>query len=1174
VESRPIKVFVSYSHRDDAYLRRDSLLGFLSGLRHTGIELWTDRTIPPGAQWDEVIRSALDSADIVLLLVSQAFLDSDYVRNVELRVLLERRIREHLLTVPVLLSPCAWQDHEWLSALQFFPPGDRTVEEDFPDEGARKRLYSQLRRALKDEAQTIRDREQGSSTRSIAERRRVAVARCELRIAAGEDLDPDEESEIIYRATEPFERCAVELATRFDGHLVEAPPEAIFHFGYPSAHEDDAYRAIACALELARRVEELPSDEDFGVGFRVRAGIDYGLVVVDDEGRLTGKPMEESDRLRLLSDAGVLVSGGALELVDGQLNAEEVAGGAGYRVTYTPPSERQMSRSTPFLGREAELALLHREWRRAREGRGGIVLVGGERGAGKSRLLVEFKSALASESFRYVELLGSPLFANNALHPVIERVRKLVEVTGADSGLTRSETFTALLVADGLEERTAVPALMPLLEAPEDFEQASAQRSAAAAREDLLEALCSWILAISDREPVLITLDNAGWADPTTVELFTALLDYIQDSPVLIVALSSKGFPSEWRTARNATEVRLDRFTAETTAALIQALDTEGLIPRRAVPEILRATDGIPLYVEEYVGMLLEREPTATSSELAGASDVPSTLRGLLAQRLDVLGAAKPSAQLAAVIGTEFDESVFLAVARLSELACPEENLEQMLQADVLQRQGRPGRRRYAFRHGLLRDAAYDTLLSRARRKYHRLIASYLQEHSSEGVDAEPAILAVHLERSGQKASALACWHRFACAAAARSSIREANHGFEHAVALLPALPEAERAGAELRLRLDHGAVLIALKGYGSPEMAQTYERARDLCRQVGEQNQLFPALWGAWSYYIVRADLDTAADLARQIDEVAGGGDDIPYRIEADHVGAVTCFNLGRFEEALARLDHGLALCKEHGTPDHVSAYGQDVEVALRCWRALTLTYLGHRETAREALEQARERARQIGHVLSEVFVGTFLGIVREAQCGYAIARDESWLASQKAEESGFVFWRAWCEFNGASAAWALDHDRRDLVRLQEAVRTYTSTGARVWAPLMELRLAMCLAEAGEAPAALRAAESGMAALGEDRERYYCADALRYRAAVSALSGDPDTAHALLREAWSVAWRQHHRSAALRIASAAVELDAPDARSEGLQWLGELGADPALEQMPELKDAVLRASQ
>lgn len=1155
-------MFVSYSHQDEEFLRRDSLLGFLSGLRHVGVEFWTDQEIPAGAAWDAAIRAQIADADVALLLVSQAFLDSEYVRDEELRLLLDRRRAQGLVVLPVLLSPCDWRAHPWLSSLQFLPRDGRTVKEDYRDEGARLRLYAQLRGELSEHAQRLRGARAEAEARARGERRWIATARCELRAVAG-DGGPDERIEAVHRCAPALEALAAQVARRFDGQAVLAPPEVTLHFGHPTSHEDDPYRAARAALELARGVAAFPADADTGLRFAVRAGVDLALTVVDPGGKLTCA--DEADRVRLaLREDGVAVTGRMVRLVRDRLTVEPVAAGDGFLLRSegegTPAAGGGAGDARPLLlGREPELALLGRQWARARAGQGALVTIRGERGVGKTQLLAALRYGLRGEPHRAIALRCSPLHDSRPLYPVLAHLEALV----TDAGASPARALGAALAQDGLDEGAVLPAFERLMAPRGGAEDASPDPRAAQERRDVLETLCSWVLAIAEREPVLLAVEDVEWIDPSTVDLVSGLLDFVRDARVLVVATGAAEPPAAWTAGGEGCTVHLDRLGREHVEAMVAALDRDRRLPAQALPEILRATDGIPLYVEEYVRMLLEEPGRA-----AGGA-VPATLTGILAQRLDAAGAARPFAQLAAAFGDAFDEGELLAVAAAAGLGDARPHLEALARAAVLGCQGRPGRRRYAFRHGLLRDAAYDTLLGSVRKQYHGLIADRLlaswREGPREGGDggerpaaADASAIAHHLAAAGRKAQALPFWHRSARAAFSRCASQEAARDLERALQLVPSLPEPERARAELALRLDRGAVLIAVRGYAAPETEENYRRARELCGAAGDPAQAFAALWGAWSHAIVSADFVAAAELAEAVARAAAAEGSPAVRIERHHAVGVTHFNLGRFTEAVAELDAGLALCGAAGDGDHALAHGQDAAVAMRCWRALCLAYLGDLAAAQESVASALACAAGSHDPVSRIMARTFVGIVQDVQQDHAAAAAPARDAGRDAEAQDLPYWRAWADFVRAAADWERARAPEALAALEHAVAAYAATGARVWLPYMQLRLAACLAGAGRGEQARAAADEGMRLLGDARDRYHAAEVLALRAAVAEQAGERDRAQALLQEAWSVAARQRHRAAALRVVQVGARSGSAAVRERARAWTAELLGDPA----------------
>lgn len=1130
-----IKVFVSYSHLDEAYMRRDSLFGFLHGLRNTGIEFWTDRDIDQGADWDQAIRQQLADADIALLLVSQAFLDSDYIAKVEIRTLLERP-RPGLALLPVLLSPCDWMAQPWLARLQFLPRNGKTVEEDFGEPGPFKRLCLQIRSELARLADAACARNAQPTAPLAAERRHVATASCDIRPAAVA-LEPDEAIEAVLAAMPAFERLAGQIAERFDGHLETTSQGARLHFGYPRAHENDARQAVSALQDLATKLGRLQGTN--GDRVVLRAGVDYGIVMATPEGRLSGASIDEADRLRAAAGPGeILASARVGPLLAPHFELSTAADRPGCRVG-APTLRQSPADDSLLLGREAELAVLRSAWDRARDGRGALVLLRGDRGMGKSRLLQALRQVAASQAYRDIPLKCSPLHTNVSLYPVLDHLRRRLQMR--DDQLPDMAALAAALARDGLDEAVAMPALAPLFGDPD------AGSSPAALRRDLLEALAAWVLAVADREPVLLSLEDAQWADPSSLEWFTTLIDYLDGSRILAVASSSAPFAEAWQRVGGVCEIHLDRFGPDVAAQLVARLDPQRRIPASSLPAIMVATDGIPLFVEAYVQMLLDG---------SGADDaVPGRLSGLLEQRLDGLGSAEPCAELAAVIGFEFDPALLFDVARKAGIEAPEAGLARMLETGVARYGGRPGHDRYAFRHGLMRDVAYHRLPGRERRRYHALVAASL---AAEAPSANPALIAHHLTQGTDKAQAIPYWRQSARRDMARSAGWEARHDLEQALQLVPALPEAEQAAVELSLRLDHGAVLIAVSGYAAAETAQTYERARWLSRQVGDSSQRVVALFGAWAYAIVRGEFDGARQLAAELDQAADAGAEPASRIEAHHAVAITHFNQGRFHEALARLDRGLALCAEARCEGHAEVYGQDPVVAMGCWRALCLSYLGDFEAAQDQWRAARDRAESLPQGLNRIFADTFGGIVNDAQGHFEAAAQLAGNAAHLAEEQALPYWRAWADFVAANAAWAQDHGGRSLERMAAAIAAYAATGARVWLPFMQLRLAAGHALAGDLSRAgqvARTARLGSEAGAGSRDTYYAAEVLALEARVVAAAGEAERALSLLDEAWTIATAQSHRVAAAAIVATARSLGGAAASQRCGQWQAVLDA-------------------
>ena len=1144
MDATPIEIFVSYSHQDEVYLRRDSLLGFLEGLRHLGVRFWTDRSIPEGARWDEVIRTHLLKADIALLLVSQAFLDSDYIRTVELENILTAR--KDMVALPILLSPCDWLEHDWLSALQFLPRDGKSLEEDYVEEGQRKRLYSQLRSALSKEAKNIREKKESGSTKK-GELRRVAVARCELCLASDDPLEPEEEAEVIQLVRDDFQKMSLEISERFGGHTVFSAPEVMYHFGYPRAYEDTALRSVKAVCELARRVETLNCDNEYDVRFSLRGGVDFGKVIVDPEGRLIGKSIDEAERLRLTAARGkISISNATADLVGDQVVLEPLPQKDGYVLcdAFRAP-ELHCIPMPPLVGRSEELALLSKRLQRCAQGEGAVAFIRGERGIGKTRL-VEALKAFPDWKGRNITLCCSPFFSNRSLYPLVQYFEQSAGEAQAGSDMTLKDAITDRLKETGLDEAVFLPAIAPLFRNINAPEQDLSDPNSGKMRRDLMEALVSWILAVADTQPVLLVLEDAQWADPSSVELLALLVDYIQEAPLMLV-VTGTGDPPPGLDDIHVLHVTLSRFSKEETSSMIAALDSDRRIAKKNYSQISYETDGIPLYIGEYIDMLLKGAASDSRETLTDIGQVPLGLDGLLTQRLDLLGPSRVCAELASVIGDEFSEDFYCALADEAGIPNPKEKLSDCIRAEVFSRCGRPGQNRYRFRHGLLRDAAYGSVILRERKRYHRLAAEVMRRVDTGATD--PSSLAFHLSLSGMEAEAVPLFHRSAQLHTAASENREALRDLRRGLDLLPKLPESKRADVELSLRLDLGAILVALKGYGAPEMADTYERAYQLGKTVNDPDRLFGAIWGAWAYNIVRGNLDAARELSLEIEQIAQKSPAPATQIDAHHLIGVTHFNCARFREAVAQFDMGLDKSALKDPSKAACSQGQDAVVALNCWKALSLAYLGDFEAASQSIDAALERASHINHRLSKIFSQTFSAIVKDAMYIFEAAIRVASEASRSAEEETFVYWQAWNDFVWGTAESSLSISKTSLDRTRAAIRMYESTGAQIWLPYMNGRFARDLSRFGRQDEAATVLKTGKDILVDNGDRYYSAEVRCFEAEVLLNAGNEKDAVTQLAEAFDIAMKQSHRLAAAHILTVAEKLESASGRASAAEW-------------------------
>lgn len=894
---RTVKIFVSYSHRDAEYLERDSLLGFLRGLEREQVELWTDRRIASGELWDDAIRQRIAESDIALVLVSQAFLDSEYCQSVEIVGFLERSREAGLVIVPVLLSPCEWQRHPWLSSRQFLPRDGKSLEELGDDLGRHEWVFLELRQHLRDLAEGCRERRpggmqtpeatavpwsgDGSVLLDVGERRQVTVLVARLEAASGEQsLDPED----LLESMPPFLEKGREIVEHFGGHVVEQETlgaELIVCWGYPNAHEDDARRAVETALELLRQCPVSSAQRPPGTVLRL--ALHTGEAAVSYRNENPELSLAELPRRAFELHAGgpadtVLLSPETHALVRRHyhcmaLGAAGAPPGGGYvaetryRVLAKADERSQgpgPGASAP-IGRERELELLIDRWELAREGVGQVVLLVGEAGLGKTNLLQSLKDRLLAEPRTLLECCCSPDHAGSPYHPILELSRRLV-------GHAVEEPRDAPVV--GIADRellSRTSQLAELLRVPIDRRQGPLEQCAMSRGRRMLLDLLQPLLDVARRRPLLLLVEDVEWCDPSTLELLSELAQQVITAPVLMLLTCRPGGEPPWDLPCHLTQLSLGRLARRHVEAMIRRQARGRRLPPEVLEEIVTRADGVPLFVEELTRLVLE-------SELGGdgKTRIPATLQSWLTARLDRLGQAKSVAQLAAALGREFDEEQLRAVSELDDQVLAEE-LDRLVEAGLVHRRGWSPRARYTFKHSLIREAAHGSLLRKQRRQVHRRIAFVFDDHYPELTREQPERMAWHYEEAGLQAAALDCWRRAAEKAvregASCEAIRSARRGLE---ALMGLRPDPRLAEHEATLQVALGAALCAAHGYACQEAEEAYRRAEALCGGLEDPARRLSILEALAGYQMQRGRVAGASAMAAELvrlAEVTGEG-------------------------------------------------------------------------------------------------------------------------------------------------------------------------------------------------------------------------------------------------------------------------------------------------------------
>ena len=718
-------------------------------------------------------------------------------------------------------------------------------------------------------------------------------------------MDPEDLREVI----SAYQKCVAQVVQRFGGFVAKYMGDGVLvYFGYPQAHEDDAERAVRAGLDLIEAVGGLKSSAPL----ETRVGIATGLVVVGDligsgaaqEQTVVGETPNLAARLQGVAEPNTLIIaestrrllGNLFDLED--LGAKDLKGigkpvraWAALRPSAVESRFEAMHASglTELVGREEEHEILLRRWSKAKTGEGQVVLLSGEAGIGKSRLTAALLESVASEPHTRLRYFCSPQHTDSALYPIIcqmERAGGLVHGDSARVKLDKLDKLDALLAQSSTPMQDAA-LFADMLSVPNDGRYPTLELEPQRRRQKTLGALTAQVTTLSRQKSVLLILEDAHWADPTSLEVFGLVVGLVARRPMLLVVTARPEFQPPWLGQSHVTALHVNRLTHRVVEAMIDRVVGNKLLPAGIRQDIIERTDGIPLFVEEMTTALLEAESEGEAQKSAAtvpppALAVPASLHASLMARLDRLGPAKEVAQIGAAIGREFSHALLAAVTHKTE---PELQLalDNLLAAGLLFRQGTPPDAIYLFKHALVRDAAYGTLPREPKRALHAGIAEMLEGQFTEIVDNQPEILGHHLTEAGLKERAVEQWLKAGRRAARRSANVEAIAHFKQGLGVLVLLPDCARRGdIETDLQLALGVSMFANKGLGSVEAAEAYERARALCEASGDTVRLVSALWGLWHSCASTNRQEAAHALCNQMLTLTDKHSDSDLRLQA----------------------------------------------------------------------------------------------------------------------------------------------------------------------------------------------------------------------------------------------------------------------------------------------------
>jgi class 3 adenylate cyclase/predicted ATPase len=998
-----------------------------------------------------------------------------------------------------------------------------------------------------------------ASSKDGAERRQLTVVFCDLvgSTALSTRLGPEEMRAIIG----VYHRCVADTVAQLDGFVAKYMGDGVLvYFGYPRAHEDDAERAVRAGLELAAAVPRLQTGA--ATKLQARIGIATGLVgggdlLTSGEGRergVIGETPNLAARLQTLAEpSAVIIAQSTRRLVGGffecrDLGAVEAKGSEepvqAYQVLRVSTIERRFealhpAARTPLVGREEEIELLLRRWRRAKGHEGQVVLLSGEPGIGKSRIATIAQERIASDPHIRFRYFSSSYHVNSTLYPVIHQLEREAGFQRDDPPEMRRNKLEALL-APASPSATDVALFAELLSLPAAATSPSLSLSPQRKRRKTGDALLRRFESLARQWPIVMVFEDIHWLDPTSRELLDVLIERAKHIRVLLIVTFRPEFQPPWTGQAHVTTLALNRLDPREGAALARSVaGNAAALSTEVVAEIVDRTGGIPLFVEELTKAVLEAGASERQAKLAMSEAslprlaIPATLHASLLARLDRLGPAKDVAQIGATIGREFSYELLAAVAELSETTI-QAALDQLVGAGLLFRRGSLPDATFIFKHALVQDAAYGTLLKSSRQYLHGRIARMAEGRFADLTAAQPTLVAHHYEHAGLANQAIDYWEKAGELAVWRSAMAEAAAHFTRALDLLCALPEsAQRKRKELALQLSLAGALTVTKGWASPQMGKTYTRARDLAIEVGEILSQVSALFGLFLFHHNGGAINTGRQVAQQLLALAERHGDRDATLLGQRAAGVSCVFQAKFADALAYLEKGwVQYDPMRHRPSIAGAI--DAHVACASFAAWTLLFQGHPDRALVQSQQALVYARPLSHPHALAFAlhvnCLFQQIWRDGET--LVARSEELVALTA--EQGFphllasgMFFRSWARLATGGVTEKVISEMRRALAMKQA------TGAEIKVPYFLGLLAEAHLKANKAREALRLVKTALARVNQTGERWF--EAELYRLQGEALRRSPESdeteasAEACFRRALAVARDQGARLWELR---------------------------------------------
>jgi class 3 adenylate cyclase/tetratricopeptide (TPR) repeat protein len=997
-----------------------------------------------------------------------------------------------------------------------------------------------------------------------AERRQLTVMFCDLvgSTALSQRLDP-EELRLLMQA---YRKVCGEAVTRYQGYVAQYLGDGLMvYFGWPTAHEDDAERSVRSALEIVQAVKGVRAQPPLAV----RIGVATGTVVVGEDSRADnaeaklalGETPNLAARLQGLAGSNEIVIapatrrlvGAAFELSD--LGAHALKGIAqpvhAWRVHAVQRAQGRFEAAhegvalTPLVGRQEEVALLLRRWEQARDGEGQVVLIGGEPGIGKSRLTQVLRERIADEPHTALHYQCSPYHLNSPLYPITEQLEFAAGFAREDAPEQKLDKMEAMLVGSPEERAEAAPLIAALLLLPVERYPPLAL-SPQKQKEKTLEALAAQLEVLCRRQPVLMVFEDVHWIDPTSQEALDALVPRLQALPIMLVITHRPEDTPHWPEQPHVTGLGLGRLARRQGTELVTEVARGRALPAEVLAQIVVQADGVPLFMEELTksvlesGLLREAGDQYKLQSPLLAPTIPTSLRDSLLARLDRFAPMKHILQIGACIGREFSYELLARVSRL-----PDEPLEEALRkltgTGLVYRRGIPPDATYTFKHALVQDAAYDSLLKSKRQQLHARLAQVLQEDFADRVASEPELLAHHYTQAGDLIAAIPWWCEAGKLAARRVALREAIGHFQKGLALIEQLPSSpERDKLELAIREPLNGAWIGWLGWQASEVGANATAILELAKRQGTPESVLVGLYGLWINTLTQGRIAQALEWAERLLAEGNKAGDIDLRILGHTAAMISHFYLGQLVVAREHGERGLALYDPRRADRWLQLTGHDARTVFIGWSAHWSWMLGYPDRAVELSDEEDAHARRLGHGLDLGYALTVGAYIFDYRCEPERLLECVREADRVAREQSIpILYEVMVPQVEGLARLRSGQLSEATASLRRGLEAWNKQGGHSRVPYLKSALAEAMAIQGDLDTALALIEECLEQIERPgwQERSHLAEVLRLKGWMLMRQGRGEEAETALRASIDWARQQQARSWELRSATTLAQL-------------------------------------